>query len=92
VFTATQRDRLRNALEARAASAPTRNRGPLRRAAREGRVFDRLVERKAAELRKANPGAGDGEIFKLLLDWIANGGLEKLLSFIMTIIGLFAKK
>lgn len=89
MFTATQRDRLRNALEARAASAPVRSRGQLRRAAREGRVFDRLIERKSAELRKANPGAPDGTIFKMLLDWIANIDTTKLLAFITSIMALF---
>lgn len=82
MFTVSQRDRIRNAIEARAESAPARKAGLLRRAAREGRLFDRIVERKSAELRKANPSAGDGEILKMLLDWLKNGGLETILAFI----------
>lgn len=89
MFNATQRDKIRAALESRAASAPVRSRGTLRRAAREGRIFDRLVDRKTAELRKANPKAGDGEILKMLLDWISNGGLETILKFIGGILALF---
>lgn len=94
MLTFAQRDRIRTALDRRAASAPVRSAGKLRRVSREGRLFDKFVERKRAEWDKANPGKagaiGDGEFLKWLTDFINNGGLEKLLSFIMTIIGLFA--
>ena len=62
----------------------------LRRVAGESRLFDRFVERKAKALQKANPTAGDGEILKMILDWISSGGLTQLLAFITQIINLFA--
>ena len=89
MFTFAQREKLRAAFLVRSFDAPVRKAGPLRRMAREGRIFDKMLERKAAEFKRVRPSASDGEIFKMILDWIANGGLETLLSFITKIISLF---
>jgi hypothetical protein len=85
-----QRDRIRAALEARAFSANKLNSRKLRRVAGESRLFDRFVEREYKRLKRANPGAGDGEILKMLLDFIQNGGLEQIIKVITTILALFA--
>lgn len=90
MFTFSQREKLRAALLVRSFDAPVRKAGPLRRMAKEGRIFDKMLERKTAEFKRARPSASDGEIFKMILDWIANGGLDKLLLFIQSIISLFA--
>lgn len=92
MFNALQRDRLHDALLNRAEdiSTPRAAARQLRKAAGNRRIFDRLIERKEAELRKANPAAADGTILKMLLDWISNGGLEQILSLVTKIIALFA--
>jgi hypothetical protein len=91
-YNATQRDRLHEALLNRAedTNTPRAAARRLRRAANERRIFDRLIERKEKELRKANPLASDGQILKMLLDWISNGGLESILKIVTTIIAIFA--
>ena len=92
MFNAQQRDRLHEALLNRAedTNTPRVAARKLRRAANERRIFDRLIERKEAEFRKANPQASDGQILKMLIDWLSNGGLESLLKIVTTIIALFA--
>lgn len=93
MFNFAQREKLRTALERRASSAGRLGEARLRRVAREGRIFDKFVDRKRAEWDKANPGkagaVGDGEFLKWLTDFINNGGLDKLIAFIEKIIGLF---
>lgn len=91
MFDAKQRDRLHEALLNRAedTNTPRAAARKLRRAANERRIFDRLIERKTAELRKANPLASDGQILKMLIDFISNGGLDKILALITKIIDLF---
>ena len=92
MFNALQRDRLQDALLNRAedTNTPRAKARVLRRAANDRRIFDRLIEKKELELRKANPGSPDGTILKMLLDWISNGGLEQILSLVSKIISLFA--
>lgn len=84
MFNALQRDKLHEALLNRAEDTNTKpaQARRLRRAANDRRIFDRLIEKKEAELRKANPKAADGRILKMLLDWISSGGLEQILSLI----------
>ncbi len=91
-FTSLQRDRLQDALLNRAedTNTPRVAARKLRRAANERRIFDRLIERKEKELRKANPMASDGEILRQLIDWLSNGGLEQILKIVTTIIALFS--
>lgn len=89
-FTIAQRDRIRAALEARALKSPKTASRKLRRVASESRLFDRFIEREYKRLKKANPTASDGEILKLLLDFIQNGGLEQIIKVITTILALFA--
>ena len=89
MFTFSQRERIRTALDKRANSAPVRHQGKLRRLSREGRLFDKFIERKAAEIRKANPAASDGAVLDQIIAFINSGALEKIMSFIMSIISLF---
>lgn len=91
-FNSLQRDRLQDALLNRAedTNTPRVAARKLRRAANERRIFDRLIERKEKELRKAKPLASDGEILKLLIDWLSNGDLEQILALVTKIIALFA--
>lgn len=91
-FTSAQRDKLHEALLNRAedTNTPRAAARRLRRAANERRIFDRLIERKEAELRKANPLASDGQILKMILDWINNGSLEQILAIVTKIIAMFA--
>lgn len=90
-FTSLQRDRLHEALLNRAedTNTPRVAARKLRRAANDRRIFDRLIERKEAELRRANPKAADGTILKMLLDFISNGGLDKILAMITKILDMF---
>ena len=91
-FTSAQRDKLHEALLNRAedTNTPRAAARRLRRAANERRIFDRLIERKEAELRKANPLASAGQILKMILDWINNGDLEQILAIVTKIIAMFA--
>lgn len=92
MFDSKQRDRIHEALLLRAddINTPRAKARILRRAAGDRRIFDRLIERKAAEFRRENPAASDGEIIKKIIDWLANGGLEQILKLVTTIIALFA--
>jgi hypothetical protein len=89
MFTFAQRERIRTALDRRANTAPVRSQGKFRRMAREGRLFDKFIERKAAEFRKADPSLSDGAILDKIIAFINSGALEKILAFIQSIIGLF---
>lgn len=89
MFTLSQRDRIRDAIEARAAKVSKVNARKLRRVADESRVFDRFVDRKVKAIKREKPNASDGEILKILLDWITNGGLDQILAFIKAIVDLF---
>lgn len=88
MFTAKQRDKIYEAILNRAEDTNTKRAEArhLKRAANDRRVGDRLIERKAAQLRKQNPKAGDGEILKMLLDWISNGGLAQIIALILQLI------
>ena len=91
-FSSAQRDKLHEALLNRAedTNTPRAAARRLRRAAGDRRIFDRLIERKEAELRKANPQASDGQILKMLVEWLSDGGLEQILKIVTTIIAIFA--
>lgn len=89
MFNFAQRERIRTALEKRANKAPARSQGKFRRLAREGRLFDKFIERKAAEIRKADPSASEGAILDQIIEFINSGALEKILAFIMSIISIF---
>ena len=88
MFNALQRDKLQEALLNRAEDTnTTRNESRmLKRAANDRRIFDRLLDKKEAQLRRANPKAADGTILKLLLDWISNGGLAQIIAWILQFI------
>ena len=62
-------------------------RRPLRDRIRE-RLIDRAVEAGATR-EQVEQAIGDLEGDRPLLDWFLNGGFEKLLQMIMTLIGLF---
>lgn len=52
---------------------------------------DALYERAQHEFERRKPGKfGDGEFAKWLLAWLQGGGFEKLLSWIVAIMALFA--
>lgn len=89
MFTFAQRERIRTALEKRANRSPVRSQGKFRRLSREGRLFDKFVEKKAAEIRKLNPQASEGAILDSIIEFINSGALEKILAFITAIIGMF---
>lgn len=89
MLTLTQRDKVRDALEKRASLVSKVNARKLRRVANESRVFDRFLDRKAKAIKREKPNASDGEILKILLDWITNGGLDQILAFIKQILDLF---
>lgn len=93
-FNSLQRDRLQDALLNRAedTNTPKLKGRLLRSAANERWVFDRLIEAKEKELRRAHPNASDGQIFKMLLDWINSGGLKMLIEAIAALFTLFAKR
>lgn len=88
MFNALQRDKLQEALLNRAEDTNTKRAEAriLKRAAGDRRIFDRLLDKKEAQLRKANPKAADGTILKMLLDWISNGGLAQIIALIMQFI------
>ena len=90
MLTLTQRDKVRDALEKRASLVSKVNARKLRRVANESRVFDRFLDRKTKAIKREKPNASDGEILKILLDWITNGGLDQILAFIKQILDLFA--
>lgn len=89
MLTFAQRERIRTALEKRANRSPVRSQGKFRRLSREGRLFDKFVEKKAAEIRKLNPQASEGAILDSIIEFINSGALEKILAFITAIIGIF---
>lgn len=89
MFTFAQRERIRTALEKRANRSPVRSQGKFRRLSREGRLFDKFIEKKAAEIRKANPNASEGAILDSIIAFINSGALEKIMAFIMSIISIF---
>ncbi|MBL9093742.1 MAG: hypothetical protein JNL96_21175 [Planctomycetaceae bacterium] len=89
MLTLTQRDKVRDALEKRASLVSKVNARKLRRVANESRVFDRFLDRKTKAIKREKPNASDGEILKILLDWITNGGLDQILAFIKQILDLF---
>ena len=89
MLTLTQRDKVRDALEKRASLVAKVNARKLRRVANESRVFDRFLDRKTKAIKREKPNASDGEILKILLDWITNGGLDQILAFIKQILDLF---
>lgn len=89
MFTFAQRERIRTALEKRANRSPVRSQGKFRRLSREGRLFDKFIEKKSAEIRKGSPGLSEGAILDQIIAFINSGALEKILAFIQTIIGLF---
>lgn len=88
MFNASQRDRLHEALLNRAEDTNTKRAEAriLKRAASDRRIFDRLLDKKEAQLRKENPKAADGTILKLLLDWLSNGVLAQIIALIMQFI------
>lgn len=89
MFTFAQREKIRTALEKRANRSPVRSQGKFRRLSREGRLFDKFIEKKAAEIRKANPNASDAAILDSIIAFINSGALEKIMAFIMSIINMF---
>ena len=88
-FSIAQRDRIRAALEARAAHAPKIESRKLRRVASESRLFDRFVSKQYARIKKANPNAADGEIFDKLIEFITSGKLEQLIKAVIAILAMF---
>lgn len=90
MFDLKSRDKIRTALETRAAKASKVNARKLRRVANESRLFDRFIDRKVKAIKREKPNAADGEIVKLIIEWLTNGGLDQILAFIKQIIDLFA--
>lgn len=93
MFKFLEREKIREAIENRANSAglKTGERRLFQRVARESRLFDKAVDSKFNELKKANPKKSDGQILKMLLDWISGGGMQAILDFIKGIIAVIPK-
>lgn len=84
MFTFAQREKIRSALERRANAEPVRLQGKFRRVARESRLFDRLVDKLIAKAKREKPNAADGEILKMILEFIKTSGiLELILSLLL---------
>lgn len=84
MFTFAQREKIRAAILRRADAEPVRLQGKFRRAAKESRLFDRLVDKLGAKFKRENPNASDGQILKMILDFIKTSGiLEILLSLFL---------
>jgi DUF1009 family protein len=79
MFTVGQREKIRAALERRAEAEPVRLQGKFRRAAKESRLFDRLVDKLTAKFKREKPNAADGEILKMILDFIKTSGIIELI-------------
>jgi hypothetical protein len=89
MFTFSQRERIRTALEKRANRSPVRSQGKFRRLAREGRLFDKFIDKQVAEIRRANPNASEGAILDSIIAFINSGALERILAIIQSIISIF---
>lgn len=79
MFNAAQREKIRAAILRRADAEPVRLQGKFRRAAKESRLFDRLVDKLTAKAKREKPNASDGEILKMILEFIKDSGLLELL-------------
>jgi len=79
MFSVSDRDRIRSAIIRRADNAPVRHQGKFRRAAKESRMFDRLVDNLTTKFKREKPNASNGEILKMILDFIKTSGILELI-------------
>lgn len=90
MFNFVQRRRIREALLKRAneAGLTRKQRAGVLRVAYDSATFDLFVEEQAKSIRKRKgmKFAADGELLKLILEWISNGGLDVIWAFIEKII------
>jgi hypothetical protein len=89
MFTFSQRERIRTALEKRANRSPVRSQGKFRRLSREGRLFDKFIDKQVAEIRKMDPSLSDAAILDKIIAFINSGALERILAIIQSIIAIF---
>ena len=96
MLSSSQLKKVRDSLERRGDRGTVRDRAKFRRIARGGPIFDKFMDkaydRYVKEVGKDKAAArGDGAFLQWLTDFITNGGPEKVLAFVMQIIGMFTK-
>lgn len=79
MLTVAQREKIRSTIIRRAEAEPVRVQGKFRRAANDSRLFDRLVDRLYAKAKREKPNASDGEILKMILEFIKTSGILELI-------------
>lgn len=88
MFTSSQRSRVVDALRGAA-------RGSGREARRAARILaddhkaNAVADMLFRRFARKNPKASNGEIFKMVLDWISSGGLKAIAEFIAAVASLF---
>jgi len=91
MFNASQRKRVIEAINAEAQRskgvAGRKVRGIMSDEHKANAVVDVMYRRAARQ----NPGAGDGELLKIVLEWIKDGGLTAIAQFIAAVAAIFIR-
>lgn len=91
MFNASQRQKVLDAINAEALKAKgvagRKVRGIMSDEHKANAVVDVMYRRAARQ----NPKAGDGELLKIVLEWIKDGGLTAIAQFIAAVAAIFIR-